>query len=193
MIPATHTLLIGLNLPIWVWITKPSWPAWWRGQWAPVFVGVRAHIHMQLQDRQRMWCNWLVINRYIRCSKRKKQMPSSGKPLYLSEPFPHQGTGCRTPASAEVTRNNECEYIRALVCCLAHSLHPLNGNYYLYFHLLGGVEGRCLLDLSWFPSDTEGNLDLAPGWGQSSEAAAGSDPRAWEGWVSPLNFWSFPS
>lgn len=76
-----------------------------------------------------------------------------------------------------------------LVCCLAHSLHPLNGNYYLYFHLLGaGAGGGCLLDLSWFPSDTEGNLDPAPGWGQSSEATAGSDPRAWEGWVSPMNF-----
>lgn len=64
-------------------------------------------------------------------------MPNSGKSLYLSEPFPHLGKGCITPASAEVMRTNESEYIRALSVYLAHSLYPLNGNYYLYFHLLG--------------------------------------------------------
>lgn len=41
-------------------------------------------------------------------------MPSSDKFLYLSEPFPHLGKGCVTPASAEVMRPNECEYNRAL-------------------------------------------------------------------------------
>lgn len=88
-----HTRTINwvkLDFPIWVRITKPC-PGLLGGEVSGLLSSSWVHVHTytQLQDMQSLWCNWLVVNKYVCCSERKNKCQFLASHFISLSLFPH--------------------------------------------------------------------------------------------------------
>lgn len=132
----THTInWVKFDLPVLLWTTEP-WPSLPGGE----IRGLLASWRVQVDTHNYRTCRECYVMGYLLTYVQRRKTSGNFWQVYgTSKPqFPYLSKGLITYASMGVMSIHELSRSEHLAWCPAHRLHPLNGNYYLYFHLLVG-------------------------------------------------------